>query len=72
MMDYTHQFLRYLLRRVTTRTTLYTEMVNCNSIVHCEPSELGRFLEYDASEHPVVLQLGGSDPEGLRRACAIR
>ena len=72
MMDFTNRFLRYMLRRITKRSTLYTEMVNCNSIVHCPPSELPRFLEYDRdSEHPVVLQLGGSDPKTLRRACAI-
>lgn len=72
MMDFTNRFLRYLLRGVTRRSTLYTEMVNANALVHCAPSELPRFLDYDAdTEHPLVLQLGGSDPEMLRRACAI-
>lgn len=72
MMDYTNQFLRYLLRRISRRATLYTEMVTSNTLVHCPPSELPRFLEYDTEgEHPVVLQLGGSDPHQLRRACEI-
>ena len=69
MMDYTNRFLRYLLRRVTRRTTLYTEMVTANTLVHCDPGELPRFLEHDGdNEHPVVLQIGGSDPAMLRRA----
>lgn len=72
MMDYTNRFLRYLLRRVTRRTTLYTEMVTANTLVHCDPGELPRFLEHDGdNEHPVVLQIGGSDPAMLRRASAL-
>ena len=72
MMDYTNQFLRYLLRRVSKRATLYTEMVTANTLVHCGETELPRFLEHDgAAEQPLVLQLGGSDPEMLRRAAEI-
>ena len=72
MMDYTNRFLRYLLRRLSVRQTLYTEMVVANTIVHCPENELPRFLEHDGErEQPVVLQLGGSDPEMLRKASAI-
>ena len=72
MMDYTDRFLRFLLRRLTTKATLYTEMVTANTIVHCQESELPRFLEHDTvDEQPVVLQIGGADPENLRKASAI-
>lgn len=72
MMDYTDRFLRYLLRRLSVRQTLYTEMVTANTIVHCSESELPRFLEHDGDrEQPVVLQLGGADPEMLRKASSI-
>lgn len=72
MMDYTDRFLRFLLRKITSRGALYTEMVTANTIVHCKESELPRFLEHDeTNEQPVVLQLGGADPEQLRKAVAI-
>ena len=71
MMDYTDRFLRFLLRRISKRATLYTEMVTANTLVHADPNELERFLGRDDGETPVVLQLGGSDPEQLRRAAAI-
>ena len=71
MMDYTDRFLRFLLRRISKRATLYTEMVTANTLVHADPNELERFLGRDDGETPVVLQLGGSDPEALRRAAAI-
>ena len=44
MMDYTNRFLRFMLRRISRRATLYTEMVTANTIVHCDPRELSRFL----------------------------
>ena len=72
MMDYTNQFLRFLLRRITAKSTLYTEMVTANTIVHCGESELPRFLDHDGeAEQPLVLQVGGADPEMLRRAAEI-
>jgi len=72
MMDYTNQFLRFLLRRLTRRTTLYTEMVTANTIVHCKDEELSRFLGNNGdAEQPVVLQLGGADPDMLWRASEI-
>ena len=46
-------------------------MVTANTIVHCQDSELDRFLAYDASQHPVVLQIGGSSPELCARAAQI-
>ena len=80
MMDYTDRFLRYLLRRLSIRQTLYTEMVTANTIVHCGESELPRFLEHDGErEEPVVgaLELGqalrvGVRPPPLDRDEAVR
>lgn len=68
MMDYTHRFLRHMLRHVTARSTLYTEMVTANTLVHCDPSELPRFLGHEPDEN-TVLQVGGAEP-GLLRAAA--
>ena len=72
MMDYTDRFMRYLLRQLTKKGTLYTEMVTANTIVHCDESELSRFLEHDnVGDQPVVLQIGGADPEMLGRSASI-
>ena len=70
MMDYTDRFMRFLLRRLTSRGTLYTEMVTANTIVHCKETELERFLGHEQTDGPTVFQLGGSDPEQLQRAAA--
>mmetsp|Transcript_62694 Transcript_62694/g.104332 ORF Transcript_62694/g.104332 Transcript_62694/m.104332 type:complete len:397 (+) Transcript_62694:160-1350(+) len=72
MMDYTNRFLRYLLRRLMKCPTLYTEMVTANTLVHCQRGELPRFLEYNVEcEHPLVLQIGGSDPSLLQQAAVL-
>ena len=63
-----------MLRKLSSRATLYTEMVTANTIAHCPESELPRFLELpdaNGGSHPTVLQVGGSDPEMLRKAAAI-
>ena len=70
MMDYTDRFMRFLLRRLTSRGTLYTEMVTANTLVHCEESELERFLGREQTDGPTVFQLGGCDPEQLELAAA--
>jgi len=66
MMDWTDRFDRAFLRCMTRRTLLYTEMVVTGAILH---GQRERFLDFDAVEHPVALQLGGSDPAELA-ACA--
>lgn len=71
MMDYTDQFLRFLLRSLSARATLYTEMVTANTLVHCDPSELPRFLGHAPADGATVLQVGGADPAKLRAAAAI-
>ena len=71
MMDYTDRFMRFMLRRLTARGTLYTEMVTANTLVHCGESELERFLSKEGIDGPNVFQVGGSDPEMLRKAAEI-
>ena len=67
MMDYTDRHCRYLLRLVSPGALLYTEMVTAQALAH---GDVERLLGFDPAEHPVALQLGGSDPALLaqRRA----
>ena len=70
MMEYTDRHLRYMLRLLSKRSKLWTEMVTASTLVHNE-GNLERWLAYnDHHEHPVVLQLGGSDANDL--AIAVR
>ena len=62
MMDWTDRHCRFFHRVLTRRTRLYTEMVTTGALIH-GPRE--RLLAYDAAEHPVALQLGGSEPDDL-------
>ncbi|WP_366519122.1 tRNA dihydrouridine(20/20a) synthase DusA [Natronocella acetinitrilica] len=66
MMDCTDRFARYLLRLISRRAVLYTEMVPAAAIAH---GKAARFLPFDRAEHPVAVQFGGSDPDELA-ACA--
>lgn len=66
MLDWTDRHCRYFLRLISRRTLLYTEMVTTGVLLHGDPE---RFLRFDPAEHPVALQLGGSDPQELA-ACA--
>jgi len=68
MMDYTDRHCRYLLRLVSPGALLYTEMVTAQALAHCDPEHL---LGFDATEQPVALQLGGSDPVLLARAARM-
>lgn len=68
MMEWTDRHCRYFLRLVTRRTRLYTEMVTAAAILH-GPRE--RLLAFDAAEHPVALQLGGSEPAELAAAARL-
>ncbi len=67
MMEYTDRHYRYLARLLTRRTVLYTEMVITGALLRGS----GRELDYDPIEHPLALQLGGSEPDALA-ACARR
>lgn len=66
MLDWTDRFFRYFFRQISRKAWLYTEMVTTGALLHNEP---GRFLRYDECEHPLALQLGGSDPQALAQ-CA--
>jgi len=66
MMDWTDRHCRYLHRLITRHTRLYTEMVTTGALLH---GDVPRHLDFDAGEHPVALQLGGSEPDELA-ACA--
>lgn len=66
MMDWTDRHCRYFHRLITRHTRLYTEMVTTGALLH---GDVARHLDHDAQEHPVALQLGGSEPEDLA-ACA--
>ncbi len=66
MMDWTDRHCRYFHRLISRRTRLYTEMVTTGALLH---GDVPRQLDFDAAEHPVALQLGGSEPDALA-ACA--
>jgi tRNA-dihydrouridine synthase A len=66
MMEWTHRHCRYFHRLLTRRARLYTEMVTTGALIH---GPRARLLAFDASEHPVALQLGGSEPQDLAQ-CA--
>ncbi|WP_445157038.1 tRNA dihydrouridine(20/20a) synthase DusA [Halomonas sp. E14] len=69
MMDWTTRDYRAFARTLTHQALLYTEMVTTGAILHGSPRE--RFLGYDEVEHPIALQLGGSDPGELAECAAI-
>lgn len=66
MLDWTDRHFRYFLRLLSQHAVLYSEMVTTPALIHGDPA---RHLDFDASENPLVLQLGGSDPHELAR-CA--
>ncbi len=66
MMDWTDRHCRYFHRLLTRHTRLYTEMVTTGALLH---GDVPRHLDFNAEEHPIALQLGGSEPEDLA-ACA--
>ena len=68
MMDCTDRHARYFLRLITRQALLYTEMVTTGAIIHGDRDYL---LGYDDFEHPVALQLGGSDPTDLAECAKI-
>jgi len=68
MMDWTDRHCRAFHRALSTRALLYTEMVTAPAILH---GDVERLLGFDAVEHPVALQLGGSDPAQLAEAARI-
>ncbi|WP_428087483.1 tRNA dihydrouridine(20/20a) synthase DusA [Candidatus Thioglobus sp.] len=68
MMDWTDRHCRYFYRLMSKRAQLWTEMVTAKAIIH---GDKNRLLDFDAREHPLVLQLGGSDPSEMAMAAKI-
>jgi tRNA-dihydrouridine synthase A len=68
MMDWTDRHCRFFHRQLTRSALLYTEMVVADAVIH---GARERLLGFDDAEHPVALQLGGSDPRKLAEAAAI-
>lgn len=68
MMDWTDRHCRVFHRLMSRRARLYTEMLTTGAVIH---GDRARLLGFDASEHPVALQLGGSDPRDLATAAKI-
>lgn len=66
MLDWTDRHCRYFHRLLTSQAVLYTEMVTTGALIH---GDTERYLQFHAAEHPVALQVGGSEPE-LMAHCA--
>jgi tRNA-dihydrouridine synthase A len=67
MLDWTDRHCRYFLRQLSRHALLYTEMVTTGAIIHGK----GDYLAYSEEEHPVALQLGGSDPRQLAHCARL-
>ncbi|WP_394130327.1 tRNA dihydrouridine(20/20a) synthase DusA [Shewanella maritima] len=67
MLDWTDRHYRYFARIMSKQTLLYTEMVTTGAIIHGK----GDYLQFNEEEHPVALQLGGSNPEDLAKCAKL-
>ena len=68
MMEWTDRYCRFFHRLLTRRALLYTEMITTGAVLH---GDRARLLAFDRAEHPVALQLGGSDPRQLAQCARI-
>ncbi|MBC7413804.1 MAG: tRNA dihydrouridine(20/20a) synthase DusA [Herminiimonas sp.] len=68
MMDWTDRHCRQFHRQITRHTWLYTEMVTTGALLH---GDVARHLDFSKEEHPVALQLGGSEPADLARSAVL-
>ncbi len=68
MMDWTDRHCRYFHRQLSRHTRLYTEMVTTGALLH---GDVPRHLDFNPEEHPVALQLGGSEPADLARCAKL-
>jgi tRNA-dihydrouridine synthase A len=68
MMDWTDRHCRFFLRLVSPRAFLYTEMVTTGALMH---GDVAHHLDFDPGEHPLALQLGGSDPAALAASAKL-
>ena len=67
MMSMTNRHYRFMIRHITKKTRLYSEMITCGALLHNPNAE--QFLEFNTNEHPLALQLGGNQPSELAQ-CA--
>jgi tRNA-dihydrouridine synthase A len=68
MMDWTDRHCRYFHRQLSLRARLYTEMMTTGALLH---GDVARHLDFDPAEHPVALQLGGSEPDELAHCARL-
>jgi tRNA-dihydrouridine synthase A len=68
MMEWTDRHCRFFHRLLTRRARLYTEMLGTGAVIH---GDRGRLLGFDPAEHPIAVQLGGSDARALAQAARI-
>ena len=68
MMEWTDRHCRFFHRLLTRRALIYTEMLTTGAVLH---GDRKRLLGFDPFEHPVALQLGGSDPKALAQSARI-
>ena len=68
MMDWTDKHCRFFHRLLSQHTLLYTEMVTTGALIH---GDVKRHLRFEAQEHPVALQLGGSEPADLAQSARL-
>jgi tRNA-dihydrouridine synthase A len=68
MMDWTDRHCRYFLRQVSSRVRLYTEMITTGALLH---GDVDRHLAFSPQEHPVAVQLGGSEPTDLAHCARL-
>src|SRR5215831_4336287 len=68
MMEWTDRHCRFFHRLLTRRARLYTEMLGTGAVIH---GDRARLLAFDPAEHPLAVQLGGSDPRALAQAARI-
>jgi len=68
MMDWSDRHYRYFMRQVSAQARLYTEMITTGALIH---GDVDRHLAFSEEEHPVALQLGGSEPDDLARCARL-
>ena len=68
MMDVTDRHCRFFLRQASSQARLYTEMITSGALIH---GDVRRHLEFSEAEHPVALQLGGSEPDELAHCAKV-
>ena len=68
MMDWSDRHCRYFFRQLSRHAVVYTEMITTGALIH---GDVERHLRFDAAEHPVALQLGGSDPAELAHCARL-